>query len=147
MSIYRNNENKETMKEKSSKIMEVYDKQINLPRNLLLKIICLLEYSDISSFLQCCKQIYFISKTAQFWRDLIDNKTLYNKEELKDICKIECWRQIFLEYTSGWDICSSDHDHLSFHGKLVRHVDTFHVARAYTKKKIHEWAREHDVHF
>eukprot|EP01091_Cochliopodium_minus_P000957 TRINITY_DN1084_c0_g1_i1.p1 TRINITY_DN1084_c0_g1~~TRINITY_DN1084_c0_g1_i1.p1 ORF type:complete len:243 (-),score=61.97 TRINITY_DN1084_c0_g1_i1:76-804(-) len=117
-------------------VKEEYDRQIDIPKPILIKIICLLELKEISSALLSCKQFYFLSKMDSFWLNLVDQKTEIKKEELKELSKENSFKQIFLDSLMGWDLESSNHEFLNYKGNVVKHEKQYNLATAFTKKRF-----------
>eukprot|EP01091_Cochliopodium_minus_P018030 TRINITY_DN7218_c0_g1_i1.p1 TRINITY_DN7218_c0_g1~~TRINITY_DN7218_c0_g1_i1.p1 ORF type:complete len:144 (-),score=32.23 TRINITY_DN7218_c0_g1_i1:406-804(-) len=131
----------------SIKIKEEYEKQIDFPKPIIIKIFNLLELRDIYWIHFCCKQFYFILQSDTFWKIMVNERTEYEKVDLEVFSKTKTYKKIFIDSLIVWDLESSDREFLIFNDKVVNHNKNYNLATAFTKKKIHCWTKMYALFF
>lgn len=122
------------LKRESESIGQSFERQLNFPSPILAKIICNLDYLDLLSALMSCKQIYFLSKTEQFWRSLVMEKSEHKEENLPRSFEEKSWKELFFCLLNGWDTNIS-RQYLQFSANTVKHLAK-QSTLVFTKKKF-----------
>lgn len=109
---------KEAMREKGEAgIKEEYDKQVNVPKPLLVKMFSLLGFDEVANCSRCCKQFYFLIKADNFWRVFAQETFPGELETLVG----ETWQEkVKYKKLAVWDEKLSS-DKLEIKGRLIEH--------------------------
>eukprot|EP01091_Cochliopodium_minus_P006973 TRINITY_DN16924_c0_g1_i1.p1 TRINITY_DN16924_c0_g1~~TRINITY_DN16924_c0_g1_i1.p1 ORF type:complete len:253 (-),score=40.53 TRINITY_DN16924_c0_g1_i1:47-805(-) len=116
------------------KIKEEYQKQLNVPKPILINIFCKLELNVLASLSSSCKQFYFlIMRNDMFWRSFMIENSVMTTSEMEELSKDRSYKEIFCDSLQGWDLERSDHKYLKFEGNLMSHLPSYHLATGFSK--------------
>eukprot|EP01091_Cochliopodium_minus_P005298 TRINITY_DN15251_c0_g1_i1.p1 TRINITY_DN15251_c0_g1~~TRINITY_DN15251_c0_g1_i1.p1 ORF type:complete len:106 (-),score=9.53 TRINITY_DN15251_c0_g1_i1:453-770(-) len=83
------------------KINDKFEKQLNLPKPVLIQIFCLMQFDELLMVSRCCKQIYFLLVSSQFWRRYLVVNTDIKIEDVDNLVQNKSYRDLYLEKTAG----------------------------------------------
>ena len=113
---------------------EEYEKQIKIPKPILIEIVQLCGLNNFLKISLISKQFYFAVKSDQLWLKMLKTTDL-NEIEIDSMRKTQSLAEIYRDTLQGWDFEASNGDY-EFTGKSFNKKRGHGVAIVVTKRQF-----------
>lgn len=119
-----------------TKIKGEYEKQVMIPKPILINLFSQLELEDLPKIARCCKQFYFVLQSEEFWKKMVLENEKIDQQKVEEMLKEISYQQIYKNSFGPWQEDLSLQKHLKFEGYKVTHQGLYNLTAAFTRKKF-----------